>query len=223
MTGQQMWTLKPVTAFIVSALCSLPIFACDQERPTLDPETEKGFALVPENGIVISSPGMDPVVIQPGSREMIALGGTLKFLHVFRDGQPVPAESRSVIVASAGPMFLPESDGVRLGWAVMLDPKKEDDTLRGITRVTVEDVTGAQPVMLMQGPPEIQRDSASLFARSAGTPFTKTRFPWMFSDEDSILILRITLTGETAETLLQPVFIGQVAKRQIIERFGGAG
>lgn len=188
----------------------------------MDSEARKALAVLPENGIVISSPGEEPIVIQPGSEEISALGGALTFIHVFKDGVPLPAESTSAVVASAGPIFLPEQEAVLLAWAVVLDPKKADSSLRAFSRVTVEDVSGASAVILVDGPPEFPKESDRLVARSSGKRFTKAEFPWMFVDAPTTVILRITLIGLEEETLLQPVVIGEVAKRQVIARLGAA-
>lgn len=196
------------------------VLGCHSEPLKTDPETQRAIERLPENGIVISVPGKEPIVIEPGSREVSALGGKVKFIHVFKDDVPVPAHSDSVQVASAGPIFVPASGSIGLRWLVIIEPRGSGSSLSKVARVEVEDISGDAPLPLIDSPADLRE--GSLFAQSPATPFTRSAFPWMFTDTPSLFVLRITLHGEKDEVLLQPVLIGTEVKQRVLKKLGAA-
>jgi hypothetical protein len=212
------WFLSCLLGLVLSSLAG--IAGCQQSHKEMSEidkkELQRALEVLPDNGIVISSPGQDPVVIEPGSREVSALGGKLKFFHVFHDDIPLPAISPSAKVASAGPAFFPKPGGTALGWVVLLEPRTAK-SLRRVTRVQVEDVSGPVAKPLIDSSPQFEKEA--LIVGSEETPFSRASFPWMFSDHATLFILRITLHGERDEVLLQPVLIGTSVKRQVHERW----
>ena len=70
-------------------------------------------------------------------------------VHPFEGDVPLPAESKWTKCQGAGPAFVPEGGQYRLNWSVILKPRGSPAQLRGITRVTVQEVVGTKAVQIL--------------------------------------------------------------------------
>ena len=146
----------------------------------------------------------------------LATGETLVF--PFQDGVPKPSESEWTICSEAGPSFVPEGFTYRLNWVVVLTPKVSLAALRAVSRVTIQEVSGAKAVTLFAGPPEFTDDS--LLISAPAQLVGRQQYPWLYSSSGSTFVLRVQLErpGATPDILLQPVLIGPEVKKQLKDR-----
>jgi hypothetical protein len=135
-------------------------------------------------------------------------------VHAFQGGVPLPAESRWTICQNAGPTFVPEGGQYRLHWSIILKPRGSSAQLRGITRVTMQEVVGSKAVQIFDGRAEVTDKGIVLMAPEHLV--SRERYPWLYSSEPTLLVLRVSLfrAGEQ-DTLLQPVLIGTGVKRTL--------
>lgn len=138
-------------------------------------------------------------------------------VHPFEGDVPVPAESRWSVCQGAGPAFVPEGKGHRLNWNVML--KARGPLLGSVTRVTLEDVSGATAMPLFDGPPQPTSDGGLLVV-APGEIVSRASYPWLYAQGPTLLVLRVTLhMAQDHDKLFQPVLIGADVKRKL--RDGG--
>src|SRR5262245_48060215 len=67
-------------------------------------------------------------------------------VHPFKDGVPLPAQSKWTVCQGAGPAFVPEGSQYRMNWSIILKPKGSPAQLRGIIRVSLKEVAGATEI-----------------------------------------------------------------------------
>jgi hypothetical protein len=135
-------------------------------------------------------------------------------VHPFERGVPLPAESKWTVCQGAGPAFVPEGGQYRLNWSIILKPRGSPAQLRGITRVTVQEVVGAKAMQIFDGPAEVTDKGITIIAPEHIV--SRERYPWLYSSEPTLLVLRVSLfkAGEQ-DKLLQPVLIGTDVKRKL--------
>src|SRR5262245_6227436 len=112
-------------------------------------------------------------------------------VHPFNGGVPLPAESRWTVAQGAGPAFVPEGGQFRLNWSVILKPRGSPAQLRGITRVTMQEVSGAKAVQIFDGPAEVTDKGIVIMAPEHLV--ARERYPWLYSTEPTLLVLRVSL------------------------------
>lgn len=146
----------------------------------------------------------------------LATGETLS--HVFKKGIPTPASSKWATVRGAGPTIGPEADGFRLSWVVDLRQKEGSKSLPKISKATLEEVSAKTVLRLFDGPVHDQDGGTMIIAPA--DMVTRTSYPWLYTDEPTLLIFRVTLTAVDGETdvFLQPVLIGMEVKKQLKSR-----
>jgi hypothetical protein len=138
-------------------------------------------------------------------------------VHAFKDGIPLPSDSKWAVCSGAGPAFVPEGQPrrYRLDWNVFLKPKGATAAMRDVARVTVEEVSGTRAVAIYDGALPAARDGVHLVSAS-GKFVSHADYPWLYSPESTLFIFRVMLfKGKEQDKLLQPVLIGASAKRQI--------
>ena len=142
-------------------------------------------------------------------------------VHAAENGMPLPAESKWMLCAGAGPSFVPEGGRHRLNWVVHLKDKDSLAKSREITRVRVEEVSGTTAMPLYDGAPKIT--DQGLFVMAPEAIVSADNHPWLFTPKDTLVVLRVVLTAANGEQdkLLQPVLIRAVAKRNL--RANGIG
>ena len=146
----------------------------------------------------------------------LATGEVLVF--PFEDGIPRPSESVWSTCQSAGPMFEPEGNGIRLAWVIILKAKGSATALRGVSKVTLQEVSGKTATNLFSGKPKQTEDG--LIISAPAELVTRSSYPWLYSAEPTIFVLRVQLerAGTKPDVLLQPVLIGSYVKKQIKDR-----
>jgi hypothetical protein len=135
-------------------------------------------------------------------------------VHAFEGGVPLPSESKWTRCQGAGPAFVPEGAQFRLNWSIILKSKGAPAQLRGIDRVSVQEVSGAKAIQIFDGPAEVT--DKGLVVLAPEHIVSHERYPWLYSPHSTLLVLRVTLfrNGEQDE-LLQPVLIGADVKRKL--------
>jgi hypothetical protein len=141
----------------------------------------------------------------------LATGEVLAF--PFKSGIPIPSESAWAFCLSAGPAFRPEGKDIRLRWVVGLRSKRS--ALRDVVGVKLQEVSGNEAVTLFAGEPKKTPDG--LIIDAPGELVTRLAYPWLYSPDRTILVLRVELErpGEKPDVLLQPVLIGPDVKKQL--------
>ena len=136
-------------------------------------------------------------------------------VHAFKDGMPLPSESKWMLCSGAGPSFFPEGGGYRLNWVVHLKDKGALAKAREIVRVRVQEVSGAVAVPLYDGPPQAAESGLMIIAPE--NIVSRENYPWLYTPESTLVVLRVTLHTADGEQdkLLQPVLIGNVGKRNL--------
>src|SRR5262245_50341570 len=139
-------------------------------------------------------------------------------VHAFDGRVPLPAESRWTRCQGAGPAFVPEGAQFRLNWSIILKSKGAPAQLRGIDRMSVQEVSGAKAIQIFDGRAEVTDNGLVILAPEHIV--SRDHYPWLYSPEATLLVLRVTLfrDGEQ-DKLLQPVLIGADVKRKL--RDGG--
>lgn len=142
-------------------------------------------------------------------------------VHAFKDGMPLPSESKWTLCSGAGPSFVPEGGGYRLDWVVHLKDKGALAKAREIVRVRIQEVSGKVAVPLYDGPPKATE--RGLIVIAPGNIASRENYPWLYTPEATLVVLRVTLHTANGEQdkLLQPVVIGTVGKRNL--RANGIG
>ena len=143
-------------------------------------------------------------------------------VHAFRDGMPLPSESRWMLCSAAGPSFVPEGGRYRLDWVVQLKDKGGLAKAREVVRVRVQEVSGSVAMPLYDGPPKTIDGGLMVSARGSLT--SRENYPWLYTSEATLLVLRITLHTADGEQdkLVQPVLIGTEGKRNLrVHGIGG--
>jgi len=135
--------------------------------------------------------------------------------HAFKDGVPLPAGSKWVVCTGAGPAIVPEDQGYRLNWVVHLKARGPLARLGDISRVTLQEVSGKTAVQLFDGRPEVKDDRLLILAPAQIV--SREHYPWLYSSEATLLVLRATLHGAAGEQdlLVQPVLIGSESKQTL--------
>jgi hypothetical protein len=137
-------------------------------------------------------------------------------VHAFEGGVPLPAESKWTVCQGAGPSFVPEGKQHRINWNVVLNAKGSPAQLRDLVRVTVEEVSGASPVSIYDGPP--QASEKGLLIIAPAQIVSRENYAWLYTPESTLFILRVILfKAKEQDKLLQPVLIGAGIKRQLKE------
>jgi hypothetical protein len=141
----------------------------------------------------------------------LATGEVLAF--PFKGGIPIPSESAWAFCRAAGPAFTPEGKDIRLNWVVDLRSKRS--ALREVIGVKLQEVSGNEVLTLFAGAPKMTPDGLMIYA--PGEPVTRSAYPWLYSPDRTILVLRAELErrGEKSDVLLQPVLIGPEVKKQL--------
>ena len=136
-------------------------------------------------------------------------------VHAFRDGMPLPSESRWMLCSAAGPSFVPEGGRYRLDWVVQLKDKGGLAKAREVSGCACRKCLGQSRCRYMT---DLQRRStaASWSARGAAlrpvriTPGSTHRRPRFWC-----CVSRSTPPDGEQDKLVQPVLIGTEGKRNL--------
>ncbi|HEX9163173.1 MAG TPA: hypothetical protein VF980_15820 [Thermoanaerobaculia bacterium] len=144
----------------------------------------------------------------------LSISGGRFAIRAFVEDVPIPAEGELATVLDAGPAFIRDGDHVRLKWIAHLAPNSPA-AFSNVKRVKLEDVSGKEAVVLAES--EFRRPTTEATIEGTAHAVTPQNYPWLYSSEATILVLRITLYQSTGspEVLIQPVLIGAVVKRKL--------
>jgi len=135
-------------------------------------------------------------------------------VHAFEGGVPLPAESKWTMCQGAGPTFVPEGRQFRMNWSIILKPKESPAQVRGIVRVRVQEVAGAKPIPIFDGPVEVTDKGLTIVAPEHIV--SREHYPWLYSSEPTLLVLLVSMyKAAEQDKLLQPVLIGREVKKQL--------
>jgi hypothetical protein len=140
-------------------------------------------------------------------------------VHAFKDGIPLPSDSKWAVCTGAGPSFVPEGKGeskrYKVDWNIFLKARGSPASLRDVARVTLEEVSGKSAIAFYDGPlPQANGDIHIVTA--PGKFVSRDDYPWLYSPESTLFVFRVMLfKGKEQDKLFQPVLIGASAKRQI--------
>ena len=157
----------------------------------------------------LAAPQRDVQVFKLATGELLAFP--------FKGGIPLPSESAWAFCRNAGPAFTPDGKDIRMDWVI--DLRSKGSALRDVTGVKLQEVSGAEALTLAPGEPKKTPDGLMIIAR--GEHVTRSTYPWLYSPDRTILVLRVELErpGDKPDVLLQPVLIGPDVKKQL--RDGG--
>ena len=84
----------------------------------------------------------------------------------------------------------------------------------------VEDITGDSAALIADAAPD--RTDGNLTVVTNGDSLTPESYPWVFTTEPNMVVLRISLISKRGETeiLLQPVIVQPVFKQQAQQMYG---
>jgi len=135
-------------------------------------------------------------------------------VHPFRNGVPLPAESKWTVCQGAGPAFVPEGGRHRINWNVILKAKGTPAELRDVVRATVQEVAGADATPIFDDPPK--PTDTGLIILAPALIVSRENYPWLYSSEPTLFVFRVMLFKAAQEDkLLQPVVIGTDIKRKL--------
>jgi hypothetical protein len=101
-----------------------------------------------------------------------------------------------------------------MNWSIILKPKGLPAQLRGIVRVSVQEVAGAKAIQIFDGPAEVTDRGLTIVAPEHIV--SREHYPWLYSSEPTLLVLRVSLfKAAEQDKILQPVLIGTDVKRQL--------
>jgi hypothetical protein len=100
----------------------------------------------------------------------------------------------------------------------VVDLRSKGSALRDVTAVKLQEVSGSEALTLFAGTAKQTQDGLTIYA--PGEPVARSAYPWLYSPDRTILVLRVELErpGEKPDVLLQPVLIGPDVKKQLLDR-----
>ena len=136
--------------------------------------------------------------------KQFTISGGQKITAEMKGKMPVPATRAAITIEGAGIAI----SGGKLSYAFAVT------TIRKVTRIQVEDVTGEKPeVILTDDAPQFKQ--RTWYGSGAELEVSKTAFPWLYERGDSMRIFRFTIkAGSDGEEVViyQPSLIGRATK-----------
>ena len=185
--------------------------ACAEVEPALTMAHHQTLAFMSRNSLALAF-ALELCVIHAASGAEITILQGQKFRFPVRHGLPVPAHDRGITIQAAAFML----DEKTLSYAFLF----QDEKSAGLTSVTVEDVTGQTPNLLISdsGPVE---DHNLWKGTAKPLPLSPSAVAWAFESGSSTRVYRFTIRrkGESAPiTIYQASIFGPDIKKLIQDR-----